>query len=123
MATRGAGQLFGLSERQIQAAVLEHWRALALPDTLVAAIPNANAFGQDGLTPGLFDLIVFTPKLSPAVGFLELKKAGGRLSAAQTEMKLMMVRLGVPYAVTFGRDQPIHVLEEWGAVRPQRAAA
>jgi hypothetical protein len=27
-----------------------------------------------------------------------------------------MIGRGVPYAVAYGRDQPIRVLEEWGAV-------
>jgi hypothetical protein len=118
-----ARKIFAAGEKALQEAVIEHWRAFGTEDSLVAAIPNAWAFGQAGLTKGLFDLIVFSPKLSPAVGFLELKKDGGRLSVAQREMKLMMIRLGVPYAVTFGRDQPIAVLEEWGAVRRARAAA
>ena len=46
-----------MTEKQIQAAVIAHWKAAALPGTLVpAAIPNARAFGQAGLTKGLFIL-------------------------------------------------------------------
>ena len=29
---------------------------------------------------------------------------------------------GAPYALTRGRDEPIKILEAWGAVRPARAA-
>ncbi len=40
-------------ESAIQSAVVEHWRVLGLPNTLVAAIPNAGALGQAGLNAGL----------------------------------------------------------------------
>lgn len=33
----------------------------------------------------------------------------------------LTLALGIPYAVTFGRDQPIAILEAWGVVR--KAAA
>jgi hypothetical protein len=107
------------SEKAIQAAVLDHWRALGLPGTLVAAIPNAHPFGQPGLTPGLFDLLVVAPGLP--VAFIELKTEPGRLSRAQESFRLLLKSAGVPCAVTYGRDEPIAVLEAWKVVR--RAAA
>jgi len=111
-------------ERLIQAAVLDHWRKLGLPGTLVAAAPNAKAHGQAGLTKGLFDLIVMSPHLGDRTGWLELKADGGVLSEAQKQFKLVCLARNIPYAVAFGRDQPIMVLEEWGAVRrPAKAAA
>jgi len=110
-------------ERLIQAAVIEHWRKLGLPGTLVAAVPNAKAHGQAGLTRGLFDLIVMSPHLGDRTGWLELKAEGGKLSEAQKEFKRICLARNVPYAVTFGRDQPIIVLETWRAVRPIKAAA
>ena len=94
------------SEKAIQAAVLEHWRA----------------FGQPGLTRGLFDLLVLAPGLP--VGFLELKRdRSAVVSAAQKEFAYVCGAVGIPCAVTYGRDEPIEILEQWGAVRRVRRAA
>lgn len=110
-------------EKAIQAAVIHHWRMCGLPDTLVAAIPNQYAHGQSGLTPGLPDLMVITPKLGNVTGFIELKTDSGSASEAQLSIRAMMTKRDIPYVMTYGRDQPIDVLLDWGAVRPQRAAA
>ena len=115
--------IFAPSEDQIQAACLAHWKALGVPGSLVACIPNAKAHGQPGLTRGLFDLVVMSPKLGDLTGWLELKAEGGVLSDAQKLFKLVMIARGVPYAVAYGRDEPIKVLEFWGAVRTQARAA
>jgi hypothetical protein len=115
--------IFAPREGLIQAAVIDHWKALGVPGSLVAAVPNAKAHGQPGLTRGLFDLVVMSPKLGDLTGWLELKAEDGVLSDAQKLFKLVMIARGVPYAVTYGRDQPIRVLEEWGAVRAQARAA
>jgi hypothetical protein len=110
------------SETAIQAAVLEHWLALGLPNTLVAAIPNAFAHGQPGLTKGLADLMVLTPSIG--VGFIELKKDGRyKRTDEQTAFGRLCGALHIPYALTVGRDEPIRVLEQWGAVKPQAVAA
>jgi hypothetical protein len=110
-------------ESLIQAACIDHWRQLGLPGTLVAAVPNQNAHGQPGLTRGLFDLVVMSPTLGDKTGWLELKADDGELSEDQKTFKRIMIACGVPYAVAIGRDQPIRVLEHWGAVRPQARAA
>jgi VRR-NUC domain len=110
------------SEDAITAAVLEHWRLLGVPGSLVASIPNKRAFGQAGLTPGLPDLIVLSPQLGRFTGYIELKRARrGRLSVAQKDLRAFLLERGVPYAVCCGRDEPIAKLEEWGAVRKTRA--
>ena len=106
-----------LTEEDIQRATIEHWRALGVPGSLVAAVPNRRAFGQAGLTPGLFDLIVLSPTLGAQTGWLELKTAKGRLSPAQSAFRDTLIGLGTPFAITYGRDEPIKVLEAWGAVR------
>jgi hypothetical protein len=115
--------LFAPRESLIQQAVLDHWKAFQVPGSLVAAIPNARAAGQAGLTRGLFDLVVLSPKLGDRTGWLELKTEDGELSPAQNTFKLLMIARGCPYSVTYGRDQPIQVLAEWGAIRPQARAA
>jgi hypothetical protein len=93
----------------------------ALPDVLIT---YQRAFGQAGLTKGLPDLLVLSPQLGRFVGLIELKRArGGRLSDAQIGIGELIRARGAPYAVCRGRDEPIRVLEDWGAVRRTRAAA
>jgi hypothetical protein len=110
-------RVFEPNEDEIAAAILDHWRAFGAPGSLVASIPNRRAFGQAGLTPGLPDLIVISPKLGSEAGFIELKTRKGRRSAAQIAIGELLLARGCPYAVTHGRDEPIRVLVEWGAVR------
>ena len=108
------------SETAIQSALCEHWRLLGLPNTLVAAIPNAGSLGQPGLTRGLPDLVVLAPGLP--VGFIELKRdERSPISDDQRQFALLCQRICVRHAFAVGRDEPIAILEEWGVVR--RAAA
>lgn len=112
------------SEAQITAAVIAHWRSLAIPGTLVAAIPNMGAMRQRGLTKGLPDLMVIGgPFLRDRTGFVELKTDSGKLRAEQITVGNIMILNGIPYAVTYGRDQPIRLLEAWGVVRPRHKPA
>lgn len=106
-------------EKAIHAAVIGHWRAAGFPGTLVATIPNEGAFGQPGLTKGLPDLLVLSPELP--VGFIELKADKGKLSPDQEAFAAMCAAMEIHHAVTYGRDEPIRILEAWGVVR--RAAA
>jgi hypothetical protein len=110
-------------EKAVQAAVVDHWRKLGFPDTLVAAIPNAGALGQPGLTCGLGDLLVVSPSLPPGcVGFIELKREErSPVTDAQRDFGRLCMKLGVPYALCVGRDEPIRLLEHWGVVRRQAA--
>lgn len=104
-------------EKAIQQAVLQHWRELGVEGSLVAAVPNAGSLGQPGLTKGIFDLLVIGGNIPGGLGFIELKTDKGILSAAQERFKQLLIRNAIPYAVTYGRDEPIRVLEEWGVVR------
>lgn len=108
-------------ERDIQAAVLEHWRLLGRPMTLVAAIPNAGAMGQPGLTCGLADLLVMGPDVPGKISFMELKR---RKRDEPTEDQLafatLCARLGLYCPCVHGRDEPIAFLEKWNVVRQQR---
>ncbi len=107
-----------MTEKQIQAAVLSHWKALGVPGTLVAAVPNAGALGQPGLHRGLFDLIVIGgPFLRDRTDWIELKTDKGKVSGHQITFGNLCMLSGVPYAITYGRDQPIRVLEQWQVVR------
>jgi hypothetical protein len=106
-----------MTEDQITAAVLEHWKVAGVPGSLVASCPNRRAFGQIGLMAGLPDLIVFSPLLGEKTGWLELKREGGKLSLHQVTIIATMRALGIPHAVCYGRDEPIKVLRQWGAIR------
>ena len=118
------GHIFAPRESLIQGAVVEHWLLLGLPDTLVAAIPNANAHGQPGLTKGLPDLLVLGPSVPGFVGFIELKRtARSIVSNDQLAFKNICWALRIPCELCIGRDEPISVLERWGVVRPQARAA
>lgn len=103
-----------MRESEIQRAVIQHWQALGQPDTLVAAIPNQNAHGQFGLKRGLADLLCIGPK---GVSFLELKTEKGKPSADQLAFIDLCRRNGINAEITWGRDEPIRILEEWGIVR------
>ena len=108
-------------EREIQSAVLDHWRLLGRPLTLVAAIPNANAHGQPGLTPGLADLIVMGPDVPNHIAFMELKR-GPRDEPTEEQLNFakLCAALGLNCPCVHGRDEPIAYLEKWNLVREQR---
>lgn len=102
-----------LKESHIHKAVMAHWKISGKPGTLVATIPNMGAFGQNGLTKGLPDLIVIGPGVH---GYIELKTETGKLSQPQREFKALCAIHNIRFAVTHGRDEPIQVLKEWGIV-------
>ena len=115
---------FAPSEDDITAAVVEHWRLLGRLNTLVASIPNKRAFGQPGLTRGLPDLLVLAPELPGGVGFIELKRdARSHYTDEQRLFGRLCATLGIRHVLCVGRDEPIRVLEDWGAVRRQARAA
>lgn len=107
----------GPSEKAIHAAVIKHWRTCGVPGSLVATVPNMRAHGQAGLTPGIPDLIVIAPGLGSVTGFIELKAANGIISEAQADFAQLCHLRGIPWEITYGRDEPIAILERWGAVR------
>ena len=58
------------------------------------------------------------------VGFIELKRdENSTVSDAQRDFAMRCHALGIPYERTIGRDEPITVLEDWGAVRKQTTRA
>ena len=108
-------------EKAVQGAVVDHWQVLGNPETLLAAIPNAGAMGQPGLTKGLADLLCLGRGLPGGVpvGFIELKR---HHRSVRTDEQIAFAELcralGVPHEFCAGRDEPIAVLERWGLARP-----
>lgn len=109
-----------MTEKQIQAAVIAHWKALGQPNTLVAAIANAGAMGQPGLTKGLADLVIIGPF---GTAFIELKTEKGKLSEHQEAFRDLCKSVGVQWFLARGRDEPIWILETLGVVKKQKEAA
>ena len=114
---RMAAKAVPMRESAIQSAVVQHWRMFGRPHTLVAAIPNEASKGQAGLTKGLPDLIVVGGNVR--IGFIELKTPTGRLSFDQKCFRNLCAFVSIPFVDTYGRDEPIAVLERWAVVRPQ----
>lgn len=108
-----------LTEKAIHTAVVAHWRAFAVPGSMVATIPNMRAAGQAGLTKGLPDLIVLAPGITHGLGFIELKSDTGMVSESQADFAALCHLRNIPWEVTFGRDEPIDLLEKWGACKPR----
>lgn len=110
-ARRARREKRAISETEIRAMVLDHWRAHGRPDTLVAA--------ADGI---VIDLIVLAPQLP--IGFIGLKRnLGSPMTAVQREFGELCLKLGVAYAVVAGQRRPIRVLEAWGVVNAQSEGA
>lgn len=110
-----------LREAEIQAAVMRMWRSIGRPHTLVAAIPNQNAFGQAGLTPGLPDLLILGGTVG--VGFLELKTATGKLSKPQKAIADLCEHHMLHHKVAYGLDEALRILTDWGVLRAYRGGS
>lgn len=107
-----------MREAQIHKAVIQHWKSLGYPGTFLGTIPNMGAMGQYGLTKGLPDLIVIGHEVH---GYIELKTEKGTLSPEQKAFQSLCELRGIPFYVTYGRDEPIQLLEDLGIVK-RRAA-
>ena len=107
------------TESQLQSMVLDLWRKTGRPGTRVAAIPNAGAFGQPGLTRGLPDLICWGGDLLRGrTLFIELKTKRGTLSRYQDQIRAELTEAGVPYYVCRTFDDACATLVAWRIVRP-----
>lgn len=111
------------SERDIQREIVKALRKLGM---LVAAVPNGahlagdgdarmrqmSAMVADGLLPGFPDILIInrTGKL----GLIEVKRPGGKLSAAQVNIGKMVEQRGVPWAVVYSLDDALRALKLWG---------
>lgn len=107
------------TEKELQGMVVDYWRGAGLPGTRVAAIPNANAFGQPGLTKGLPDLMCWGGSLLEGKTlYIELKTPRGEISPAQTTIHEELRAAGAPIIVCKTFDEAHDVLVGWGICRP-----
>jgi hypothetical protein len=106
------------TEKQLQRMILDYWRGAGLPGTRVAAIPNAGALGQSGLTRGLPDLLAYGPHVRGAVLFIELKTAKGTLSDYQKQIHAEMDAIDVSVVVCRSFEEAHDVLVNWRICKP-----
>lgn len=71
-----------------------------------------NALKRAGVKPGFPDLIVLGPP--GKVGFIEVKREGGKLSHDQEHWRDCLALKQVPYAVCRSIQDTIDTLREWG---------
>jgi hypothetical protein len=110
------------SEQQIHRAVVQHLRQRGVPGLVFIHPPNegyrrlaeAAILSGLGVRAGASDLLLWADGKAYA---LELKKPGGRATAAQTEFLADMERAGAYCAVAEGLDPALKTLEAWGLLR------
>ena len=72
-----------------------------------------------GFAPGWSDFILLPPRdaLLVRAHFLELKRRGSVLSAAQLAVAEWCVKSGTPFEIAYDFAHAIEILKRWGAVR------
>jgi hypothetical protein len=85
------------------------WRYTHLPMGEYRTPETARKLRQMGVTAGWPDFIFVGPG---AAFFLELKRAGSRLSDAQIDMRTHLIRCGARYLVTSNLDDAVSTLQD-----------
>lgn len=123
-------------ERQIHLGIVQLLNFNAVPGLVWTHVANERrttsregAFlKRMGLRAGWADFTLLIPHNPlPTIGFLELKRPGGRLSVAQEQFRDDVTAIGCLWALAYSTDQAARFLRDWGALRPsaepaQRAA-
>jgi hypothetical protein len=115
-----------LSEAEIQKAVFVHLSRRKAATAFAFHCPNgglrhpreAMKLKAGGVRAGVPDVIII--KDGQIYG-LELKTHGGRVSPVQIETMQDMQRCGATVAVTYGLDQSLEKLEQWGILTGGKA--
>jgi hypothetical protein len=115
----------GMSESQIQIAVMNHLRMRGRAGVVVNHVPNgggrspaeAGRFKAEGVLAGWPDL-----QLGHAgvMRFLELKTEVGTLSRTQRHVHDLLRAAGFEVAVAHGLDAALAQLEAWGLLKTDR---
>ena len=114
------------SEDSIQRALVDRWRWLGAPGSILAHLPNggfrnkatAGRMRAQGVLPGVPDLLIGSP--ASGLAFMELKRRGGRLSPAQREVHAILRGIGVEVLTLDDLDTAIAALEARGVIRGKR---
>lgn len=109
-------------EDELQRAVWQHIKLLAPKNVIAFAVPNGvptskrtgARFKATGTVAGVADLCIVTP--DGLARFLELKKAGGRLSPDQKAFQAKCEAMSVPYVVCYSLDSALAILRAWNVI-------
>jgi hypothetical protein len=116
----------GLTETQIHNQVRQYLTACGidsihfangavLAGDKAARAKQINKLKRAGMVSGAADLILFDRRFVRRVGFMEIKKEGGRVSPAQISFAEVATGVwGLPYAVVRSIDDARETLNEWG---------
>jgi hypothetical protein len=110
------------TEADIHAAVVDALRRLARPGVVWWHTPNGERrdardgakLARFGVRAGMPDLFVL---IAGRLYGLELKRFGGRLSAAQRDMHMALTVAGATVTTAASIDDALVVLRRWGAIR------
>ena len=115
-----------LSEAEIQENVRTYLTAIGidsihfangavLAGDKVARAKQVNKLKRAGMVKGAADLILFDRRFVRRVGFFEIKREGGRVSADQIHFAEVSTGVwGLPYAVVRSIEDAKETLAEWG---------
>lgn len=111
-------------EETDQRALIKHLRLRADRRVVFFAVPNgehrSKATGARlkaaGVLAGVADIILFLPDAS--VFCLEMKTRDGKQSPAQIDFQSRCEAIGVNYAVAYGLDHALQILEGIGVLPP-----
>lgn len=109
-------------ESDLQRAIVQHLKLRAPANVIWYAIPNGipaskrtgARFKAEGMLAGAPDMAFVLADGRAA--FMEIKAAGGRLSAEQKAFEAKCSAMGVEHAVVYSIDQALAVLTAWGAI-------
>jgi len=119
------------SEAAIQVAIVIAIRTFAR-GVFVTSIPSGGSrhrleainLKAQGLERGVPDLmVIFAPQGGGGrVGFIEVKRQGGRMSPEQFQFKNMCNGVGIPWALARNVDEALDALRSWGVTVKARGA-
>lgn len=115
------------SEAAVQIALVARLRQDLRPDVIWFHVPNgeyrdkrsAAKLKAMGVLPGVPDLVFDNGNIL----YLEIKKPGGVLSAAQRQFKACAERAGRHYAVAHSSTEALGILRKHGMLQEVRRAA
>lgn len=128
-------------ERQIHLGVVQLLMFSAVPGLVWTHVanerrttPREGAFlKRMGLRAGWADFTLIIPQVDgdchnrrvcmPQIGFLELKRPGGRLSAAQEQFRDDVTAIGCLWGLAYSTDAAADLLRQWGALRSNAVPA
>src|SRR5262245_53044494 len=109
-------------ETAVQRAIVQHYKARAMPGTFMFAVPNggvrskveAAIMKSTGTVAGVPDTIWIR---DGKIYALEIKTEDGRPTPTQLSTIAAMEAAGAYCCIAYGLDRCLQVLEQWGMLR------